>query len=190
MIDKAMSFIVGEINNLLSTRFQSNENIAVLSSVANPDGTLPPGIDNKVVLSLINVEREASINGSSWPMRQLQEGYGRVSPPLGLNLLVLVTASFSGNYAESLKVLSNVMGFFQSKPSFTAQNSAAFPSSMEKLSLELVNLSIHEVNNVWSILGAKYMPSIVYKVRMLVVQENWIAERVAPVTAPSATVKS
>lgn len=190
MIDKAMNFIVGEINNLLSTRFQSNEKMAVLSSVANPDGTLPQGIENKIVLSLINVEREASANGSSWPMRQLQEGFGRVSPPLGLNLLVLVTASFSGNYGEALKVLSNVVGFFQSKPSFNAQSSAAFPPDLEKLSLELVNLSIHELNNVWSILGAKYMPSIAYKVRMLVVQENWVSERVPPVTAPSATVKS
>lgn len=190
MIDKAMNFIVGEINNLLSARFQSNENVAVLSSVANPDGTLPPGIENKIVLSLINVEREASANGSAWPMRQLQEGFGRVSPPLGLNLLVLVTASFSGNYPEALKVLSNVVGFFQSKPFFNAQSSAAFPAGLEKLSMELVNLSIHEVNNVWSILGAKYMPSIAYKVRMLVVQENWTVERVPAVTAPSATVKS
>ena len=190
MIDKAMNFIVGEINNLLSTRFQNNENLAVLSSLANPDGSLPPGIENKIVLSLINVEREASANGSSWPMRQLQEGFARVSPPLGLNLLVLVTASFSSNYGEALKVLSNVVGFFQSKPSFNAQSSATFPSGLEKLSLELVNLSIHEVNNVWSILGAKYMPSVAYKVRMLVVQENWMAERVPAVTTPSATVKS
>ena len=59
---------------------------------------------------------------------------------------------------------------------------------LEKLSLELLNLSIHEVNNVWSILGAKYMPSIVYKVRMLAVQENWIAERVPTVTAPASKV--
>jgi len=190
MIDKAMGFIVGEINNLLSTRFQSNEHLAILSSLANPDGTLPPAIENKVVLSLINVEREPSANGSSWPMRGGAEGFGRVSPPIGINLLVLVTASFSGNYDQALKVLSNVMGFFQSKPSFTAQSSAAFPPSLEKLSLELVNLSIHEVNNVWSILGAKYMPSIAYKVRMLVVQENWIAERVPSVTTPSTRVNS
>jgi hypothetical protein len=34
------------------------------------------------------------------------------------------------------------------------------------------------------------MPSIAYKVRMLVVQENRMVERVPAVTAPSATVKS
>ncbi|MBZ5524632.1 MAG: DUF4255 domain-containing protein [Acidobacteriia bacterium] len=188
MIDKAMNFIVGEVNNLLSARYQSNEKLALVSSVSNPDGTLPPGIENKIVFSLINVEREPAANGGSWPMRNNPEGLGRVSPPMGLNLLVLVTASFSTNYGEALKFLGNVLGFFQGKPSFTAQNSSTFPGEFEKLSLELVNLTIHEVNNVWSILGAKYMPSVVYKVRMLVVQENWISERVPAVGATTTRV--
>jgi Pvc16 N-terminal domain len=188
MIDKAMNFIVGEINSLLSSRFQSNENLAVLSSLANPDGTLPWVIENKIVLSVINVEREPAHHGSSWATRGGAEGMGRVSPPLGLNLLVLVTASFSGNYGEALKFLSNIMGFFQGKPSFNAQNSSGFPIEMEKLSLELVNLTLTEINNVWSVLGAKYMPSIAYKIRMLVVQENWIGERVPAVSASATRV--
>lgn len=182
MIDKAMNFIVGELNNVLLARFQSNENLAILSSISNPDGTLPPGIENKVVVSLINVEREAAANGGSWPMRGGGESFGRTSPPLALNLLLMITASFSSNYNEALKFLGSVMGFFQSKPSFNPQNSPAFPSEMEKLSMELVNLSIQEVNNVWAILGAKYMPSVVYKMRMVVLQEGWINERVPAVS--------
>src|SRR5215472_10273641 len=151
MIDKAMSFMAGELNNVLLARFQSNENLAIASSVCNPDGTLPPGIENKIVLSLINVEREAAANGGGWPMRSDQDNrFGRVSPPLALNILLLVTASFSSNYNEALKFLSSVMGFFQGKPSFNAQNSSAFPAEMEKLSMELVNLSIQEINNVWA----------------------------------------
>jgi hypothetical protein len=54
----------------------------------------------------------------------------------------------------------------------------------------LVNLSIQEINNVWAILGAKYMPSVVYKMRMVVLQENWVGERIPAVTAPEARVKS
>jgi hypothetical protein len=189
MIDKTMNFLVGELNSLLANRFQSNEDLAVLSSLANPDGSLPPAIENKLVLSLINVERDPSANAGCRPVRNVGEGLGRVSPPLGLNLLVLVTASFSSKYGEALKVLSHVMAFFQAKPSFNAQNSAAFPASMEKLSVELVNLSIHEINNVWSILGAKYMPSIAYKVRMLVMQENWITERISALSTPVTEVK-
>lgn len=190
MIDKALNFVVGELNSVLLARFQSNENLAVLSSVSNPDGTLPPGIENKIVLSLVNVEREAAANSGNWPMRGGgPEAFGRVSPPLALNLLLLITASFSSNYGEALKVLGSAMGFFQGKPSFNAQNSASFPTEMEKLSMELVNLSIQEVNNVWAILGAKYMPSVIYKMRMLVLQENWIGERIPAVSGTDTRVR-
>jgi hypothetical protein len=190
MIDKAMTFIVGELNNVLLARFQSNENLVILSSVSNPDGTLPAGIESKILLSLINVEREPAANSGTWPARSGTEGFGRVSPPLSLNLLLLITASFASNYTEALRFLGSVMGFFQGKPSFNAQNSPSFPAEMEKLSMELVNLSIQEINNVWAILGAKYMPSVVYKMRMLVLQENWIGERVPPITGTDSRLKS
>jgi len=189
MIDKTLTFILGEINTLLSNRYQSGENPAVLSSLCNPDGTVPAAIENKIVLSLLNVEREAAANGSSWPMRAEGNGFGRVSPPLGMNLLVLVTACFQTNYAEGLKLLSSVMGLFQGKPGFNAQNTAGFPQGVDKLSVEMVNLTLHEINNIWSVMGAKYMPSVAYKVRMLVIQENWLAERVPAVTAPAPQVK-
>jgi hypothetical protein len=189
MIDKTLTFILGEVNTLLSNRYRSAEDPAVLSSLSNPDGTVPPAIENKIVLSLINVEREAAANGSSWPMRTEGNGFGRVSPPLGMNLLVMVTACFQTNYAEGLKLLSSVVGLFQGKPSFSAQNTAAFPQGMDKLSVEMVNLSLQEINNVWSVLGAKYMPSVAYKIRMLVIQENLLAERVPAITAPSPQVK-
>jgi hypothetical protein len=190
MIDKAMTFIMNELNNVLLARFQSSENLAVLSSVSNPDGTLPAGIENKVILTLINVEREPAANSGTWPARAANEGFARVSPPLSLNLHVMVTASFAGNYTEALRFLGSAMGFFQGKPSFNPQNSPGFPAEMERLTMELVNLSIQEINNVWAILGAKYMPSVVYKMRMLVLQENWIGERIPAVTAPETHVKS
>jgi Pvc16 N-terminal domain len=197
MIDKAMTFIVGELNNVLLARFQSSENLVVLSSVSNPDGTLPAGIENKILLSLINVEREPAANSGNWPARSGNwpakggsESFGRVSPPLSLNLLLLITASFASNYGEALRFLASVMGFFQGKPSFNAQNSPSFPAEMEKLSMELVNLSIQEINNVWAILGAKYMPSVVYKMRMLVLQENWIGEHVPAITGADSRVGS
>lgn len=189
MIDKSLNFIVSELNNAMLSRFHSSENLVILSSVSNPDGSLPPAIENKIVLSLINVEREAAANGGSWPMRGGAESSGRVSPPLSLNLLLLITASFSSNYGEALKFLGSTMGFFQGKPSFNAQNSSGFPPEMEKLSMELVNLSIQEINNVWAILGAKYMPSVVYKMRMLAIQENWISERVPAVRGMDTRTK-
>jgi hypothetical protein len=70
------------------------------------------------------------------------------------------------------------VAFFQAKPVFTAQGSASFPRELERLSMELVSLDYALLNNLWAALGAKYLPSVVYKARMLTIQESWITDRV------------
>jgi len=178
MIDKALNFLLDELNSFLGRRFQSNENAAVLSSLVNPDGTIPLPIENKIILTLANIERESmAANGGGQP-GFLEGPRSRASPPLNLNLYVLVAANFGNNYAESIKFLSNAVAFFQAKPVFTAQGSAMFPRELERLSFELVNLDFSLLNNLWAALGAKYLPSVVYKVRMVTIQEAWVSDRV------------
>jgi hypothetical protein len=43
---------------------------------------------------------------------------------------------------------------------------------MEKLSFEIFNLSIQEQSNLWSTIGGKYLPSILYRVRVIKVDEG------------------
>lgn len=188
MIDKALNFLIDEINTFLGRRFQTNEALAVLSSLANPDGTVPLTIENKLVLTLANVEREgaAGTSGES-PVNGRRS---RVSPPLHLNLYLLVSANFGDNYGESIKFLSQAVGFFQASPVFTPEHSAAFPRGMERLTVDLMNLDLAFVYNLWSALGAKYLPSVVYKVRMLTVQEAWIFDRIPGITGTDAKVGS
>jgi hypothetical protein len=43
-----------------------------------------------------------------------------------------------------------------------------FSSSMVLFSsIEMVNLSTDKLNNLWATLGAKYMPSVLYQLRLL-----------------------
>lgn len=178
MIDKALNFLLEELNSFLGRRFQSNETLVVLSSLVNPDGTAPLPIENKIVLTLANVERESAAANSVGLSRAIQAPSSRVSPPLNLNLYVLVAANFGNNYAESIKSLSHAVAFFQAKPVFTAQGSATFPRELQRLSFEMVNLDFSQLNNLWAAQGAKYLPSVVYKVRMVTIQESWVTDRV------------
>lgn len=189
MIDKALNFIVSELNDFLGRRYPSNEDHAVLASLTHPDGSAPPHTANRIVVSLINLEREGSAAMSGISTRT-EGGYSRTNPTLHLNLYILVTASFVNNYPGALTFLSAALGFFQSKPNFDAQSSPAFPREMERLSLELVSLSIQELNNLWAILGAKYLPSAMYKVRMLSFQQGWIDAAVPEVSGTGTSVGS
>jgi len=189
MLDRTLSFLLDQLNGYLGTRYESTEPHAVLSSLSNLDGTIPPGIENKVVVSLVNIEREAAAVGSGAQMRPENGGYSRLSPPLTLNLYVLMSASFGNNYQEALKLLSAVLGYFQGKPVFTAQNTEhPFPSGLERLTVEIVNLDMQGLNHLWGNIGGKYLPSVLYKVRMMTVQSGWIVEQVRPVTGTDSTV--
>lgn len=178
MIDKALNFLLEELNGFLARRFQSNENMVALSGLVEPDGTIPLAIENKLVLTLVNAERETAARNAGGAPSAFGGLQSRVSPPLNLNLYVLVSANFPNNYPEAVKFLSQAVAFFQAKPVFTPQGASGFPRELERLSCELVNLDFNQVNNLWGALGAKHLPSMVYKLRMITIQEAWISDRV------------
>jgi hypothetical protein len=183
MIDKALGFLLDELNRFLEPRSPGGEPLAVLSSLAIPHGGAAPGTENKLVMSLLSIEKEGAASARPLPSREpsapaatgAPAGFARVAAPLPLNLNVMVAASFGANYREALKVLSEAIGFFQARPTFIAQNAAALPAGIERLSIEMVSCDLTMLSNVWSVLGANYLPSALYKIRMLSVQQNWIA---------------
>lgn len=183
MIDKTMQFLQEQLNGYLRQRFPGESELAVLSGIANPDGTPSDKIANKVVLTLINVERESVASNSSARYRPDGDAMARITPPLNINLLILVSASFDSNYTDSLKALSSVLRFFQGHPIFTRQTAANLPDSLERLSVEWTDMDLQSIYNLWSVLGGRYMPSVVYKARMIIISDAWIADDVPVITA-------
>ena len=97
----------------------------------------------------------------------------RLQAPVELNLCVLFIAH-SSEYTTALRDLSDVVSFFQANPVFDGQKYPTLNSSVlqpdrkpwqliDRLSFSLHPLSFEQQNNLWSMLGAKYMPSVVYK---------------------------
>jgi hypothetical protein len=187
MIDTALSFVLTELNTYLSATFGGSEKHAVLAGVATPAaGTLNPN-DNRVLLSLVNLERETAI-GSTGFVAGAAGGYSKTNPTLYLNLYVLVAANFPGNYGNALKMLSACMGFFQARQLFDPQSCPRFPPDMAQLTMEIVSLSLAELSTLWAVLGNNYLPSAVYKLRMITVQNAWTINAIPTVQAPVATV--
>jgi hypothetical protein len=173
MIYEALSCLVDEMNEHFRSRLKLNEQKVILSSIVNQDGTIAIQGENKIVITLINIEKESAMSVS-------QKGAASLSnsvQPLNLNLFVLFSAYFSqGNYPESLRFLSFVIGYFVNKPVFNHSNTPDLESKIDKLTFEIVDLNPDTVSNLWSGLGAKYMPSVVYKVRMITFDETFVRE--------------
>jgi hypothetical protein len=58
-------------------------------------------------------------------------------------------------------------------------------SRIEKLIFKMENMGIERLNNVWTTLGAKYMPSVLYKMKMLTFDDSIVKEFRPAVTGMS-----
>lgn len=173
MIDKCMEVLKNQIHQYIKSlpelNVTSNETVAV-SSLVKEDGSVVIPKDN-LGLTLINIEEE-KIHRAQMAIHQTSDGQVlNMNPEIKLNLYILVAANFN-TYSTGLKFLSAALRFFQSKNVFTASNTPELDPQIEKLIVELHTMGLEQQNHLWGYLGAKYLPSICYKVRMLVVQEK------------------
>jgi hypothetical protein len=185
MIYEALTCLTEEINEYFRNKLKVSDERIILSGIVNQDGTVAIQGENKVVLTLINVEKEpvVRINASSGRLG------GSASPPTSINLYILFSAYFSGNnYSEALRFISFIIGFLQEKNVFTSSNTPRLDDSIEKLSVEMETVGSEKLNNIWATLGAKYMPSVLYKMRMLTYDGANVKEYRPLITASSEGV--
>ena len=75
------------------------------------------------------------------------------------------------DYAEALKQISHLITLFQGKNVFEKED---FPSdiNLESLIIEFYSLSLEQNNNMWQTLGSKLVPSALYKIKLISIQDN------------------
>ncbi|GAA3955173.1 DUF4255 domain-containing protein [Chitinophaga oryziterrae] len=181
MIYETLACITEEINKHFSRQLHINEEKVVLSGIINQDGTVAIQGENKVLVTLINIEKEA--------LGKVGAGRfsGNTMPPVCINLYILFSAYFSSNnYPEALRFISFIIAYFQSGSVLTQANTPSLDSRIDKLTFEMESMGTEKMNNIWATLGAKYMPSVVYKMRMLTFDESIIKEYRPIVRASSA----
>lgn len=162
MIKTILTYYAAQLEEYLMRFHHQPEGLATVGFIGNGSEERP----NKMVVSLLNVERETA-GGISAPVQRTPEGYTRMSPPLLLNLNVMLAAVYDERqYAESLSVLSDTLKFIQSAPRFEIDNVG--------YTIEIVSISTQDMNNVWTLLGGQYYPSVVCKIRRLTIDAEEI----------------
>ena len=191
MIDSAISLITRQLNQYLRRTFDLTEDIVAVSNILEQDGTVPPHVDNKPVAFLVNIEKDqfphrGPSNGKTVGADKNVVSYA----PVYLNFYLMFAGNFSGNnYMESLKFISNTISFFQRRPFFDHDNAPDLDTRIDKLVLDIQNLTIADLGNLWGILSSRYLPSILYKVRLAAFDSDDVMIQVPTVTdsQPSVT---
>lgn len=161
-----------EINEHFRNKLKISEEKIVLSGIVNQDGSMAVTGENKILVTLINLEKETMSRGNG-----AKSGMFSSAPALDINLYVLFSAYFTGsNYPEALRFLSFIIAYFQNKNVFNRSNTPKLNAKIDKLIFEMVDLNPDTLSNMWSALGAKYMPSVLYKIRMLRFDESLVRE--------------
>jgi len=175
VIQNILPIIGSALNEYLKNTFgETEDRVAVMppgqsSGAANAEG------DNKILLSLINLEEEKGIRNTG-----IGQAPGTI-PAVHISLYVLFAANFpEGNYREGLRFLSAVIYFFQGNRVFDPQNTPLLPPEVEKITPEIINLDFQVLSNIWNMLGGKYLPSIVYRFRLLPFQQHTIQQEILP----------
>jgi hypothetical protein len=192
MIHTCLSFLTNELNDYLKLRTGSpTVDRVYLTSVATEGGGVV--IPNKSLgVSLINIEEDRVYKDQKSTIINNHGNVERLNPEIKLNLYVLISANFQNadaedstdDYVEGLKQLSWIISFFQAKNVFTPENSpklADFDPNLIKLVVELYSYSFEQLYNFWSVVGAKYLPSVLYKIRILTFQEREFFDTSIPI---------
>lgn len=178
MIDKALKIIKNEVQQFIRLKMKTDsiEEKVVLTSIIDQHGksTLPK---DTVGICLYRIE-EDRISETTQPLGR-QGKVSHTGPSVKLNLYILFAANFQ-DYSESLKYISAVIAFFQTKSYFDSSNTPEMVPEMAPLILNLDTQTVDQHNHTWSIFGGNYIPSVIYQLRAILFQEEHIYETKLP----------
>lgn len=176
MINESLKFLAEEVNKYLSLKLGVNTDprliLGNVSKAFDSEGGGTNSLTNKAILSLVNVE-EDRISKQQENYLKTDKGVSYKAPPVYLNLYILFAVNRT-EYLESLRWLAYILQYFQFQNVFTPLTHPALDGKVEKLVVDLYSLNFEQVNHLWSTLGGKYLPSVLYKVRQLTIDEDLI----------------
>lgn len=186
MINNALKFICEELNKYLVTKNLEDPTFTDFVKLDNvtkaQDGT--PGntaLQKNAIISLVNIE-EDRVSKSQRNYEKINDRIHYANPKIHLNLYCLISVNHT-TYETSLKWLSYIIQFFQHKNVFDYQNSPKlYTYDLEKLVFDMHPLNFEQVNHLWGTLGGKYLPSVMYKIRVVVISEDHVDMEALPVT--------
>jgi hypothetical protein len=177
MIHESLKFLAEEVNKYLNVKLpnptpQARLVVSNISLAADTGATINPDPKDKIVLSLVNVEEDK--------VARQQENYTKSdlttvykNPPLYLNLYILFSMN-RNKYDDNLVFLGSIVQFFQHQNVFSPITHPGLDSRIQRLVVDMYNLNFEQSNHLWSVMGGKYFPSVMYKIRQVSLDENLI----------------
>jgi hypothetical protein len=173
------------LDNAIDQLAASAMDHVVLSNIAFVEngGGRTPALGGKIVMTVVKTEEEAALkNQPAYRRDPVSGSLNMANPPVFLNIYVLFTAN-DNDYTNALTQLSRVIGYFQHKRVFTDLDASVTlppgsPIQHFDFNISMVSPGFEQINHIWSVLGGKHLPSVLYKVQL--VQLEYIPDESEP----------
>jgi hypothetical protein len=172
MIKEVLIILKDKLNDSEKGLMDDDGEIAVVDDIAKHDDEAEV-LDNKVVISLLNVEEESTLKNRSWYTRKtISEdpplyNMKKQNPPAYLNLYVMISANRTA-YDKALSNISKVIEIFQTNN--VLEYVDADETKNFRFRIELHSIPFDQLSYVWGLLGGKVMPSVLYKISVIKIE--------------------
>lgn len=174
MIKEVLTILKDKLNDSVNglKDGQHSGDIAVVEDIAKHDDDTS-GLDDKVVITLLNVEEESTLKNRSWYTRTtvtedpLLYDMKKQNPPAYLNLYLMIAANRNA-YDKSLSDISKVIEIFQTNNVLEYIDTDVKKNF--KFRIELHSIPFEQLSYIWGLLGGKVMPSALYKVSVVKIE--------------------
>lgn len=186
MIAEALNVMVELINEYIAPSSTDDPLIFTNISKYNDGNEFSSSLNDKLILSVVNIEEDRVAKS---PENYIKENslIRYKNPAIPINLTVLFAATHT-NYDQAIMLIEKVIRFFQIKNVFTPENTPEILEAnevndliIEKILFEWMNLNLEQVHQLWTTLGGHYMPSVIFKVRMFMIDEHVIQKEALPI---------
>tara|TARA_R110002072_G_scaffold140286_1_gene284458 strand:+ start:394705 stop:395367 length:663 start_codon:yes stop_codon:yes gene_type:complete len=174
MIDAVLIHLRDSLNQYFKNLHGFDEHTVVISNIVDQNGASWLEVENKIVISLLSIGEEPSMKNNSSRVGAFDgSGFQSKNSILYLNMHVMFCVNFRNKkYLEGLNFLSHIISFYHRNRLIESRSIPGFSKKMQKISMELCTFSYDNMSHIWSSIGAKLMPSSIYKISLIPIDDS------------------
>jgi hypothetical protein len=178
--------ILTKLTEKIAAAILADHGIGVAIELANISTLSENGAESRsaIILSIVNIEEDKTLKNQNLYQPHNNSHVARYKKaPQNLIVSVLFTSFNKDNksYGDGLNKLEFIVRYLQSNTVFYYGDTGFFEqteappasaSSLNKLIIDMVSMKPEQLNQMWSYLGNKYMPSILYSIKLILIQNE------------------
>jgi hypothetical protein len=172
MIDRAVALVADRLNQHLRAQFDLADDLVAVCPPTDAEGKPAPNARNRLLLFVTGVAQEGAARAARPRLAAVGggAGLGVMAEPVRLNVFLMLASNFDpDNYVEALKVLSAAARFFQANPVFDPARTPGMDRGLSQLAVDMSDLTAETMNQLWTVHGGRYLPSIHYRMRLVTI---------------------